>query len=46
MRGQSVTALGVADFGQSGDIPDLYAAYSLDAEAIEATARRVLDSRF
>ncbi len=29
-----VYPLGVAEFGQSGDIPDLYRRYRLDAEAI------------
>jgi pyruvate dehydrogenase E1 component len=32
--GHRVRALGVDRFGQSGDIPDLYRAYGLDAEAI------------
>lgn len=35
-----VLPLGVTSFGQSGDVPDLYAAYRLDADAIvEAAAR-------
>ena len=34
VRGQKVHALGVERFGQAGDIPDLYRAYGLDAEAI------------
>jgi len=34
VRGHRVRALGVETFGQSGDIPDLYAKYRLDAEAI------------
>jgi len=34
VRGQRVFPLGVDRFGQSGDIPDLYRAYGLDAEAI------------
>jgi len=39
VRGHRVAALGVDHFGQSGDIPDLYRAYRLDAEAIlDATA--------
>jgi pyruvate dehydrogenase E1 component len=46
VRGQRIAALGVGAFGQSGDIPDLYRAYGLDAVAIEAAARRVLDARF
>jgi pyruvate dehydrogenase E1 component len=32
--GHRLAALGVERFGQSGDIPDLYRAYGLDAEAI------------
>jgi pyruvate dehydrogenase E1 component len=36
--------LGVDRFGQSGDIPDLYRAYGLDADAIiEAAARACLE---
>lgn len=39
-----VQALGVDRFGQSGDIPDLYRAYHIDADAIlEAAACAVLD---
>jgi pyruvate dehydrogenase E1 component len=34
VRGQRVVPLGVDRFGQAGDIPDLYAAYGLDVEAI------------
>jgi pyruvate dehydrogenase E1 component len=34
VRGHRVCALGVDRFGQSGDIPDLYRAYRLDADAI------------
>jgi pyruvate dehydrogenase E1 component len=34
VRGQRVVPLGVDRFGQAGDIPDLYAAYGLDADAI------------
>jgi pyruvate dehydrogenase E1 component len=41
-----VTPLGVDRFGQSGDIPDLFRAYGIDAEAVldaaaEAILRRV-----
>jgi pyruvate dehydrogenase E1 component len=47
VRGQPIAALGVDQFGQSGDIPDLYRAYGLDADAIVAAARRVLaEGRF
>jgi pyruvate dehydrogenase E1 component len=34
VRGHRVRALGLEHFGQSGDLPDLYRAYGLDAEAI------------
>jgi pyruvate dehydrogenase E1 component len=34
VRGHRVRALGLEAFGQSGDIPDLYGKYRLDAEAI------------
>ena len=38
-----VVPLGVDQFGQSGDIPDLYRAYGLDADAIlDAAARACL----
>jgi pyruvate dehydrogenase E1 component len=40
--GHRVAALGVERFGQSGDIPDLYSAYRLDAEAILDAAADVL----
>jgi pyruvate dehydrogenase E1 component len=32
--GQRVAPLGVERFGQTGSLPDLYAAYRLDQEAI------------
>jgi pyruvate dehydrogenase E1 component len=39
-----VVALGVEDFGQSGDLPDLYREYRLDVQAIiDAAARACLD---
>ncbi|MFZ5670586.1 MAG: transketolase [Pseudomonadota bacterium] len=34
VRGQRVRALGLESFGQSGDLPDLYAKYRLDPDAI------------
>jgi pyruvate dehydrogenase E1 component len=34
VRGMRVRALGVERFGQTGDLPDLYAEYRLDADAI------------
>ena len=43
MRGQRVCALGIDRFGQSGDLPDLYREYRLDADAImEAVAEVVV----
>ena len=42
VRGQRVVPLGIEKFGQSGDIPDLYRTYGLDAAAIiDAVARAV-----
>jgi pyruvate dehydrogenase E1 component len=38
VRGQQVRSLGVTRFGQSGDIPDLYRTYGIDAEAIACAA--------
>ncbi len=42
VRGQRVAPLGVTRFGQSGDVPDLYRVYGLDAEAILAACERAL----
>ncbi|TWB42557.1 transketolase [Nitrospirillum pindoramense] len=42
VRGQAVAALGVEKFGQSADIPDLYQAQGLDADAIVDACARVL----
>ncbi len=36
--GQRVRSLGVSRFGQSGDIPDLYRVYGIDADAIAEAA--------
>jgi pyruvate dehydrogenase E1 component len=42
VRGQRTVPLGIEAFGQSGDIPDLYRAYRLDAAAIvDAVARGI-----
>ena len=41
VHGQRMLALGVDHFGQSGDIPDLFHAYGLDADAIVSAARRL-----
>jgi pyruvate dehydrogenase E1 component len=43
VAGNPIVPLGVDRFGQSGDIPDLYRAYGIDAEAIlDAAARACL----
>jgi pyruvate dehydrogenase E1 component len=42
VRGHRTAALGVDRFGQSGDIPDLYAAYGLDCEAIVDAAAALI----
>ncbi len=42
VRGQRVAPLGVNRFGQSGDIPDLYAAYGINADAMITAAERAL----
>jgi pyruvate dehydrogenase E1 component len=34
VHGHRLRALGLETFGQSGDLPDLYAKYRLDAEAV------------
>ena len=41
MRRHRSSPLGVDRFGQSGDIPDLYRAYGLDADAIVGAAARL-----
>jgi len=38
VRGQRLKPLGISQFGQSGNIPDLYRAYGIDAAAIVAAA--------
>ena len=40
VAGRRATALGVERFGQSGDIPDLYRAYGIDADAILGAVAR------
>ncbi|MCY3980220.1 MAG: transketolase [Alphaproteobacteria bacterium] len=45
IAGHRVQTLGTTSFGQSGDIPDLYQAHGLDADAIlHASARLLLHS--
>ena len=41
VRSHRVLPLGVSRFGQSGDVPDLYQAYRLDADAILDAAARL-----
>jgi pyruvate dehydrogenase E1 component len=44
VRGQRIVPLGVDHFGQSGDIPDLYREYGIDADAIlDACAQALLE---
>ena len=45
VRHHNIIALGVEQFGQCGDIPDLYKAYGLDADAIVEAAARLLTAR-
>jgi pyruvate dehydrogenase E1 component len=45
VRGHRTAALGLDRFGQSGDVPDLYRAYRLDAEAILDAVATVLAER-
>lgn len=45
VQGARVAALGVDRFGQTGDLPDLYRSYGLDAAAIIANARFLFGSR-
>lgn len=42
VRGQRVSPLGIDRFGQTGDLPDLYAEYRLDADAIIEAAAELL----
>jgi pyruvate dehydrogenase E1 component len=44
VRRQRIVSLGVDRFGQSGNIPDLYRIYGLDADAMVDAAARVLVS--
>jgi pyruvate dehydrogenase E1 component len=45
VRGMRVSPLGTVSFGQTGDLPDLYRTYRLDADAIvEATAELLLEN--
>jgi pyruvate dehydrogenase E1 component len=42
VRGQRVVPLGIDRFGQTGDLPDLYREYGLDAEAVVAAMAQAL----
>jgi pyruvate dehydrogenase E1 component len=46
VAGQRIYPLGVDRFGQSGDIPDLYRTYEIDADAILDAAARALVRRY
>jgi pyruvate dehydrogenase E1 component len=43
IRGAPITCLGVADFGQSGDVDDLYRHFGIDAETIVGAAIDLLE---
>jgi pyruvate dehydrogenase E1 component len=45
VRGQRLESLGVEHFGQSGDLPDLYAHYRINAGAIVGACQSVCRSR-
>ena len=42
VRGHRVSPLGTDRFGQTGDLPDLYRTYRLDAEAIYDAAAEII----
>lgn len=44
IRAVPMTPLGVSDFGQSGDIPDLYAHFSIDTDTIVGAALDLIQS--
>ena len=44
VRRVPIACLGVSDFGQSGDVDDLYRYFGIDAEAIVSTAIDLLES--
>ncbi|HEY3613037.1 MAG TPA: hypothetical protein VGK92_05000 [Gaiellales bacterium] len=43
IRRAPIASLGVSDFGQSGDVPDLYAHFGIDAETIIGAALDLID---
>jgi pyruvate dehydrogenase E1 component len=43
IRRMPIASLGVSDFGQSGDVPDLYAHFGIDAETIIGAALDLID---
>ena len=46
VAGHRIYPLGVDSFGQSGDIPDLHAAYRIDVDAILDAAARAAIRRY
>jgi pyruvate dehydrogenase E1 component len=45
VRGRPCACLGVSDFGQSGDLPDLYRHFGIDADTIVGAAYDVMQDR-
>jgi pyruvate dehydrogenase E1 component len=45
IRCAPIACLGVADFGQSGDVGDLYRRFGIDSETIVSAAVDLLESR-
>jgi pyruvate dehydrogenase E1 component len=45
VNGSPIAALGVHDFGQSGDVEDLYRHYGIDAETIVGAALDLIEGR-
>ncbi len=45
IRGAPIACLGVSDFGQSGDVEDLYRYFGIDAETIVGAAIDLLEGR-
>jgi pyruvate dehydrogenase E1 component len=43
VHGLPCASLGVSDFGQSGDLPDLYRHFGIDADTIVGAAYDVMD---
>jgi pyruvate dehydrogenase E1 component len=45
IRGAPIACLGVADFGQSGDVEDLYRYFGIDMDTIVGAAIDLLEAR-